>query len=71
MRTVTSVSEEKADYVGPCDSCPRLASTECEDRAETANRGNMRPLSEDECIIENGHSRTIIITGFGMSFFYR
>ncbi|MGN0393729.1 MAG: hypothetical protein ACI4EF_00025 [Coprococcus sp.] len=35
---VTSVGEVRADYGGPYDSCPRLTSTKCEGRAETANR---------------------------------
>ena len=38
----------RADYGGPCDSCPRVASAEHADRAETANR-------RDGCLLSKLH----------------
>ena len=45
---VASVSKARADYGGPCDSCPRVASAEHADRAETANR-------RDGCLLSKLH----------------
>lgn len=54
---VASVSKARADYGGPCDSCPRVASAEHADRAETANRRDgllvvQTPRSEASCECE-------------------